>query len=308
MGTFIEAAATAHHRGHLFGRGALHLIDEAAGACLERAHHDADEIELLINTGVYKDRNTAEPALASIIQEDIGANATSPPRIGHHGTFSFDVLNGGCGVITAAQLIDGFVGHGGARLGMIVAGDVDPSPRTSRNFPFTPAGGAMLVSHAHDSHGFRKFATRTFPEHEGLFEAHLRWDPDAGLLHHGRNVLEVYEAPAFATTCVTRGAEVARELLEECGLAVDQIDLLIASQYPVTFPAELALALGIHDDRVPAVARELAGAHTAGPIAALEAAIASRRFARARHVLFVTCGAGLTIGAAVYDGWNGAAV
>jgi 3-oxoacyl-[acyl-carrier-protein] synthase-3 len=94
MGTRIEAAATAQPRSRLIHRGALHLSDTAAGRCLRRAHHRPDELDLLINAGLYKDYNAAEPALAAIIQDDLGANRGSPPQIGHHGTFSFDVLSG----------------------------------------------------------------------------------------------------------------------------------------------------------------------------------------------------------------------
>src|SRR5512146_448246 len=109
MGTRIDAAATDTHRGRLIGRGTLHLTDVAARSCLDRAHRRSEDLDLLINAGIYKDRNVAEPALASIIQEDIDANiGGTPARLGHHGTFSFDVLNGGCGVITAAQLADSF--------------------------------------------------------------------------------------------------------------------------------------------------------------------------------------------------------
>ena len=302
MGTYIEAAATASHRGHLLAHGARHLSDDAALACLERAHHLADEIDLLINAGIYKDYNVAEPALAAIIQEDIHANAEGPPKIGHHGTFSFDVMNGGCGVLTAAQLVDAFLGGGGARLGMIVAGDADPAPRTSRGFPFSACGGAMLISHVDGDRGFTRFHTRTFPEHAGLFESHVRWDPEAGLLHRGRNVLEVYEAPAFADCCSARGIEVASELLGQVEVPPAAIDLVIASQYPRGFAKNVAYGLGIPEDHVPEVAAELARSHTASPIAVLEAAITSRRFARARNVLFVTCGAGLTIATALYRG------
>jgi 3-oxoacyl-[acyl-carrier-protein] synthase-3 len=297
MGTCIEAAATASSSGHVVARGARHLSDDAAVTCLERAHHYADEIDLLINAGIFKDHNVAEPALAAIIQEDIHANADGPPRLGHHGTFSFDVMNGGCGVITAAQLIDAFLARGRARLGMVVAGDADPASRTSRHFPFVSAGGAMLMSHIDGNRGFTRFSTRTFPEHAGLFESHVRWDPDAGFLHRGRNVIEVYEAPAFAQCCVARGLEVANELLEDI-----VPDLVIASQYPRDFATHVARGLGIPAVHVPHVAPDLTRAHTAGPIAALEAAISSQRFTRARNVLFVTCGAGLTIAAALYRG------
>jgi 3-oxoacyl-[acyl-carrier-protein] synthase-3 len=302
MGACIEAAVTTSRRGRVFHRGALHLSDAAATACLRRAHHRPDELDLLINAGIYKDRNAAEPALASIIQEDIGANPGSPPRIGHHGTFSFDVLNGGCGVLTAAQLVDGFVGHGGARFGMIVAADADPSPRTSRGFPFSAAGGAILLAPGAPDRGFQRFAIRTFPQYAGLFDAQLRWDPRAGFAHRrGRNVVEIREAPELALRCLECAEEVARELIEGA-ISVAEIDLLITSQYPPRFGVQLAHCLGIPRARVPAVAAELAAAHTAGPIAALEAAIDDGRFGRARHVLFVTVGAGITVAAALYRG------
>lgn len=302
MGTCIEAVATAHRRGRVFGRGALHLSDAAATACLRRGHHRASELDLLINTGVYKDYNAAEPALASIIQDDIGANRGNPPRIGDHGTFSFDIVNGGCGVVTAAQVIDALVGAGTARLGMIVAGDADPAPRTSRQFPFAPAGGAMLIAHADGDTGFQRFALRTFPEHAALFEVALRWDPRAGRLIRGRNVLEVHEAPAFAACCVDHAAEVVLDLLAGADLSPGDIDLVIASQYPRAFGAQVTSRLGIPGDRLPEVAPAFAAAHTAGPIAALEAAMQSRQLSRARHTLFVTVGAGITIGAALYRG------
>ena len=303
MGTRIESVATAHRLGHVVGRGALHLSDVAATTCLRRGHHRASELDLLISAGIYKDHNAAEPALASIIQDDIGANRGNPPRLGHHGTFSFDVVNGGCGVVTAAQLIAAFVGPGGpgsAQLGLIVAADADPSPRTSRGYPFSPAGGAVLIGHADGDTGFQRFEIRTFPEHAPMFEIELRWDPRAGLVHRGRNVLEVYEAPGFAGCCVDRASEVAHDLLASVALSPADIDLVIASQYPRGFGVSVARRLGIPIDRLPDVPAALASAHTAGPIAALEAAVRSRRFARARHTLFVTAGAGITIGAAVY--------
>jgi 3-oxoacyl-[acyl-carrier-protein] synthase-3 len=298
MPAYIEAAATCVRRGVLFGRGALHLADHAAEACLDRSHHEADELDLLINTGIYKDHNAAEPALASIIQDDVGANRA--PVLGRHGTFSFDLFNGGAGFVTAAEVASGFVGNGGARLAMIVAADADPSPRTSRNYPFMPAGGAVML--AQGELGFERFTIRTFAEDASLFISRLVWDPRVGL--HGRNVVEVVEAPAFAGRCVERAVEVARAMLADAGLRPEQVDLLIASQYPIGFPFQVARALGIPPDHVPEVKPELVGSHTAGPIGALEAAITTRRLTRARHVLFVTAGAGTTIAVAWYRGWD----
>jgi 3-oxoacyl-[acyl-carrier-protein] synthase-3 len=297
MGTRIEAAVTARHK---WLRSSLRMTDKAARKCLACAHRDASEIDLLVNTGIYRDLSAAEPALAAIIQEDIGANPGTEIDVRHHGTFSFDLVAGGCGVVQAARLADAFVGQGNARYAMIVAGDADPSPTTTCNFPFTPVGGAMLLGHVDGTSGFHAFRTRTYPEYAPLFESRLRWDPRAGLLGRGRNVVEFVEAPEFAPRCIDAAIDVARELLADEALAASDIDVLVASQYPHTFAAAVARGLGIPEDRAPSVSHELIGSHTAGPIAALEAATSEGRFASARRVLFVTAGAGITIAGALY--------
>jgi 3-oxoacyl-[acyl-carrier-protein] synthase III len=84
------------------GNGGHHL--SAAGG------HDPDEFDLLVNAGMYRDRNLGEPALAALIQDDIGAN-TEDPHAEAHGTFSFDVANGACGVLTALQSSTASSGH-----------------------------------------------------------------------------------------------------------------------------------------------------------------------------------------------------
>ncbi len=98
--------------------GALELADAAARSCLERADRTAEELGLLINAGVFHDRILSEPAFASLIQEDIGANLGHPPGAGR-GTFSFDVYNGACGLLTGIHLIrrHACIGDGRARDG-----------------------------------------------------------------------------------------------------------------------------------------------------------------------------------------------
>ena len=81
---------------------------------------------MLINTGIYREDSMGEPALAALVQEDIGANRGQPP-IGGHGTFSFDLINGTCGVISAIGFEAGLLRSGVIRLGAIVTSDVDPN-------------------------------------------------------------------------------------------------------------------------------------------------------------------------------------
>ena len=62
----------------------------------------------------------------SLIQEDIEANLEPSPG-GGQGTFSFDVRNGACGLLTAIELIDGLLASGAIEVGMAVAPTPTPS-------------------------------------------------------------------------------------------------------------------------------------------------------------------------------------
>ena len=62
--------------------------------CAQRAKRTAEQVDLLINAGVYNDKGTGR-AIAALIEEDIGANPEQQPGTGQ-GTFSFEVRNGGC--------------------------------------------------------------------------------------------------------------------------------------------------------------------------------------------------------------------
>jgi len=301
MGTRIEAVAAAHARRGPFPKGALKLADEVARACLVRAHRAAGDIDLLVNAGIYREDNLAEPALAAMIQEDIGANPGHPPRPGAHGTFSFDVANGGCGVLTALDLLDGFVRSGTIRTGLVVASDAGPAK--SESFPFPAVGGALLVRPASDLEGFVDFAFETFAEAGGAFESAITWHEKRRhlpLSRPGKNVLAVVQGDGYERRVIGCAEEAARRFLARHELGVGSVDLAICSQSPVGFADGLAARLDLAPGCVARVADEIRGAHTASPIAALDTAIASGQFAAARTILFATVGAGIVVGLALY--------
>lgn len=167
MGTAVEASAIATPGGAPF-TSAVHLADAAARACMERAHRTPGDVQLLINAGVYLDRNISEPAIAALIQDDIGANAGPEPG-GGQGTLSFDVRNGACGLLTGIELIDGLLTSGTIEAGMVVAADADPEPGLTEGFGFPPLGGAVLLGADGTRPGFTRFRSATFPEYAHLF-------------------------------------------------------------------------------------------------------------------------------------------
>ena len=297
MGTIIEASATSIAHERSMNPGSLELADTAARACLARAHRTADELDLLINAGVYHDRILSEPAFAALIQEDIGAN---PNQLlgAHHGTFSFDVYNGACGLLTGIQLIDGMLASGTAKLGMVVASDMNPEPDVSRGFSFPAVGGAVLLSADDSRAGVTAFRSDTFPEFAELFQSNVGWQEDdgRGIEHHGRNLLTVEIAETYPARALDCAEATARELTAAQAVDLGEVDLLVATASVPGFADSLATRLGVAAERVAAPSNGVASAHTAAPALALE----SVRLEAARTTLFVTAGAGITVAAAIY--------
>jgi 3-oxoacyl-[acyl-carrier-protein] synthase III len=296
MGTIVEATAIATADDQSLSSSAIGLADAAARACLERAGRSPGDVQLLINAGVYLDRNISEPAIAALIQEDIGANPEIRPG-GDQGTLSFDVRNGACGMLTGMYLVDGLLASGTIQCGMVVGGDVDPEPGISEGFGFTAAAGAVLLSRDDARPGLTSFKFKTFPEFADEFHSHVSWqdDPANG---GGRNMLTVEideRYPAHALECAEA---TVRELVTETGLELGEIDLLIATASVPDFAAALGQRLGITRARIASLADGFAGAHTAAGAIAREAMLPAP--GTSRTALVVSAGAGITVVAAVH--------
>lgn len=287
MGTVIEQLNITGG-GWRTRHSALRLAVSAARQCLRRAGRDADEVDLLVNAGIYRDRNLGEPALAALIQDDIGANGQDP-HTGGHGTFSFDIANGTCGVLTALQVVDGFLRSHTIDCALIVASDADPGHGVSEHFPFSPAGAALLCGWSGDGDGLGPFHWVNCPDDGENFRATVG-------LGDARNVLRFDSSVTTEQRFAALGAEAARACLARSSIELDDIDAVVAAPALRGYRAALAEQLGIPLERITIAADEKM--HTASLAAALHRA-AGRLPAGAR-VLLIAAGAGITAGAALY--------
>lgn len=302
MGTCIDAAF-AQAGGGARKAAARRLADAAATNCLTLAGRRPGDIDMLINVGIYREDSMGEPALAALIQEDIGANLGHPPT-GGSGTFSFDLLNGACGVITAIQVESGFLQSGVIRLGAVVSSDVQPDLASPGGRFLRPAGGAMLLRWDDGVAGFTDFAAETFPEYADLFTSGLVWRQRRGIRgpgqDAGRNQMTVALGPGYQDRLADCAEEATRRFLRRLGMGVGEVDLLVPSPPQAGFTDRLRARLGVPGDRVAYTPEDLEGAYTTGPIAALQAAIKSGRLGEARTVLLLAAGAGITVALALY--------
>jgi len=286
MGTVIDRVDVAHR--HWRDRhSALHLAVTAAKDCLHRAGCDPDDLDLVVNAGIYRDRNLGEPALAALIQDDIGANPEDP-HAGAHGTFSFDISNGACGVLTGLQIVDGFLRASSVQRALVVASDADPGHGMSEHFAFSAAGAAMLCRWTDDDYGLSRVSwvnaddTEAFSATVGFADA--------------RNVLRFNQSATMDERFAEAAAAAVRACLQAQSAELADVDLIVAAPARPEYRAALSRLLGVPAEKVC-----IAGdhrMHTAALAAAFEPEAES--LPPGARVLFVAAGAGITAGAALY--------
>jgi 3-oxoacyl-[acyl-carrier-protein] synthase III len=289
MGTIIDHQTFISH-GWGTEYGALALAVTAGRTCLEEAGCPPNDLDLLVNAGLYHDRNLSEPALAALIQEDIGANIEDP-HPDTHGTFSFDVANGVCGVLTGLQVADGFLRSGTIHRALVVASDADPGHGISPDFPFSAAGGALLCKWTDDDSGLGRIRWGNF------FDGGESFRTTVGV-EDGRNVLRVAQSDTMDEQFAVAAAKVARECLDIASVDLADIDLIVAAPPHPGFSAALASHLGFPAERISIATDERV--HTAAIIGALHDAISAGRAVAGNKVLLIAAGAGITAGAVLY--------
>lgn len=291
MGSKIDAVGLSTPG--FFRRGSVDMEIKAAKDCLKSAQLDPRLLGILINAGIYRDRHIAEPAIATFIQKEIGANELFD---GDRSTFSFDLTNGGCGMLTGLMVVDGFLQSRAIDHGMVVTADTDPVPGESLGYRFTPAAAAVLLSRGEDGYGFLHFKTETEASFIDDMQGRLEWR------QHKRkmgNILVMSEAEGYAKECSQYALENLDAFLKETSLKIKDIDLIIPSQSPIGFLGELKKRKGLEEKLID-VTDKLENVHTAGIGFSLERAMSSGRFGAAKNCLFLTVGAGITVSMALY--------
>ncbi|POY01173.1 3-oxoacyl-ACP synthase [Mycobacterium kansasii] len=289
MGTVIDRVDLTHP-GLLHRHSALHLAVAAAKDCLQRAGCDPGELDLVVNAGIYRDRNLGEPALAALIQDDIGANPEDP-HAGGHGTFSFDIANGVCGVLTALQIVDGFLRTRSINRALIVASDADPGHGMSEHFPFSAAGAALLCGWSTEDYGLSRVSWANLDDGatDETFRATVGF-ADA------RNVLRFSESADIDDQFAAAAAQAVAACLAAHSVRLSAIDMIVAAPARQGFRAALGHRLGVPADLIRVADDE--HMHTAALAAAFEGQVQS--LPAGTQVLFVAAGAGVTAGAALY--------
>lgn len=284
MGIIISSAVTRSGGVSSVGQAASAAQEALAGAgCLP------EQVDALINVGVYRDANLVEPAIAALIQQAAGIGLDY--RRGDVPCLSFDLMNGACGVVNAVGVAASLLADLPTGHVVVVSGDAHPSGRADAEFAFEPVGAAFVLENSADAAGFggvHVSAGEVLPDPQGYVRL-------SEMGAQGRSALTV-ELHSGTAELVEHAAIAARE-----ALAADDIDpagvVLLCGKPTADFAGELAAQLG-----VGAVVTDDfdSDAHTS----ALTAAFVAARDAGLtdRPLLFVAADGGPTAAAVTYRG------
>jgi 3-oxoacyl-[acyl-carrier-protein] synthase III len=265
------------------------LSDIALPACrdaLAQAGLEGRDIDLLIVATVTPDM--AFPSTAAILADQLGATDAA----------AYDLSAGCTGFMYALAQGYGMVAGGLAKRALIVGGDLlskilDWEDRATLVL-FGDGAGAVVIEAAPEQ-GFLGFELGA----DGAGGANL-WLPGSGSRHFDEpekyvkmNGREVFK---FATRILVQSAE---ELLEKCGVTIDDVDLYIPHQANMRIIDHATRKLGVPSERV-VINVDRYGNTSSGSIPlALADAAADGRLRPGRLVLMTGMGAGLTWGSAL---------
>jgi 3-oxoacyl-[acyl-carrier-protein] synthase-3 len=265
------------------------LSDIALPACrdaLAQAGLEGKDIDLLIVATVTPDM--AFPSTAAILADQLGATDAA----------AYDLSAGCTGFMYALAQGYGMVAGGLAERALIVGGDLlskilDWDDRATLVL-FGDGAGAVVVE-AVPEQGFLGFELGA----DGAGGANL-WLPGSGSRHFEEpekyvkmNGREVFK---FATRILVQSAE---ELLEKCGVTIDDVDLYIPHQANMRIIDHATRKLGVPSERVVINVDRFGNTSSGSIPLALADAAADGRLRPGRLVLMTGMGAGLTWGSAL---------
>jgi len=290
-GVTNEANASQHD-------GAIALGQAAARACLASAGVAGADVDILIYVGVYRDDNIVEPAIAALIQRDIGMSLDFAKT--SVAGFSFDLLNSGCGIVNAMQVASAYLHGGGVRRVLLVSSDAHPSGRAAADFPFAAVGGALLLEHDADAAAprFGRLQVRDGGDGDGDDDDGVGPGSEGFLSFatagtNGRDHITVVRDGDYEPRALTLLSSSILEYAAAEGLNLDET-LIVTSSLSPGFGDKVAAAVGVAADRVLSATGIDTDPLSSSLTIAWDQAARSGRLSGTEPILFAAVGGGLT--------------
>ena len=280
----------------MFDKGYIHYAVEAVKKCLTDKDGAVNQVGILVNTAIYRDTHIVEPSLSSLILGEIVRTPFFRKRSYANRLkkiLAFDINNGASGLIQAIQLIDVFIKSGIIKSGIVVAGDSNHKTGNVINYSFSQGAATILLSRGAEGKGFVGFRTDTYLQYKSDY---------IGYSHFANKKvnLTIEEKGNFCEHAISCASSSLEKFLEEQHLKINDIDLVISSQYPNGFVDGIRDGFQLNN-KIIQLAKEKNSYHTAAPLFILNSIMGISKYKSARKILFITVGSGITVSIALYN-------
>jgi len=272
----------------------------AAQNCLAQADLPVEDIDLLINIGVFRDDNIIEPAMAPLIQKQLGMNL-DPVRNGclQRSTLSFDINDGECGFLTAVSVAEAFFKSGSAKYALVVAGDIHPSKTDHTDFPFQSVACAIVLAHIEDAgSGFSDFHFKTSANGSFGFSANV------DLMANGlksRQCMTFTIEDQYHDHLSGFTSEMMREVFQSGRINPANIDYVVTSQQAKDFGKAIARAASLNGrSQVVDLYDQYGDAHTSSLVLCYHHLVTGGLTKKNDRILFIAAGSGLSAACSLY--------
>jgi 3-oxoacyl-[acyl-carrier-protein] synthase III len=275
------------------GKGNADMAFRAATRALQDAAMDAKDLDAIIMGTVTADYPF--PSSACVLEDMLGAR----------GVFSFDVGAACSGFLNALSVADSFIRLGKIRNALVVGSDalsrlLNWQDRTTCIL-FGDGAGAVVLGASNNGNGILSTKLRT----DGSYAKTL-YVPAGGSLkpancktvERNEHTITMNGKEVFKIA-VRSMEDISREALEEAGVGIDEVSLVIPHQANRRIIVALAERLGVSMDKVMVNLEKYGNTSAASIPVALDEAKRQGRIQKGNVVLLNAFGAGFAWGAAV---------
>jgi 3-oxoacyl-[acyl-carrier-protein] synthase-3 len=275
------------------GKGNADMAFHAATRALDDASLDASDLDAIIMGTVTADYPF--PSSACVLEDMLGAR----------GVFSFDVGAACSGFLNALSVADSFIRLGKIRNALVVGSDalsrlLNWQDRTTCIL-FGDGAGAVVLGASDNGNGILSTKLRT----DGSYAKTLYVPAGGSLKPANSKTVERNEhtitmnGKEVFKIAVRSMEDISREALEEAGVGIDQVSLVIPHQANRRIIVALAERLGVSMDKLMVNLEKYGNTSAASIPVALDEAKRQGRIQKGDVVLLNAFGAGFAWGAAV---------
>lgn len=262
------------------------LALKASEEAIKSANITKDDIDLIVFATTTPDKTF--PSTATILQNKLGISDKC---------FAFDIQAVCCGYIYAMNIANNFIKTGQVKTALVVGAEtisriIDWQDRNTCVL-FGDGAGATILQAAEEGSGILNCKLHSDGQYGNILDTTggVSLDQKSGFVHmEGKEVFRL---------AVNKMSECVIENLNECGLLVSDINLLIPHQANKRIIDGVGKKLGLSEDRVIMTVQDQANTSAASVPLALDFAIKSNKIKKNDIVVLEALGGGLTWGSIV---------